>query len=192
MNSIDPDQIGFQSVSAYDYELLENWMRRPHWQEWWGEAETELGYIRDMVEGRDTTRPYLFVLEGRPVGYIQAWTIADHLSEPWLSKAPWLRDVPADSIGVDLAIGDVENLSKGLGTSALVAFTRMLKKEGHRHILIDPDAANLRAIRAYQKAGFEGLLIAPDPEQGGRSIMIMQLAIEDNQAQSTNQAGIKG
>jgi RimJ/RimL family protein N-acetyltransferase len=31
----------------------------------------------------------------------------------------------------------------------------MLMPEGHCHILIDPDSANLRAIRAYQKAGFK-------------------------------------
>jgi RimJ/RimL family protein N-acetyltransferase len=172
--------------------LLENWMQRPHWREWWGEVETELGYIRDMVEGRDTTRPYLFELDGEPAGYIQAWIIADHLREPWLGKTPWLRDVPADSIGVDLAIGNIENLSRGLGTAALKAFAEMLMGEGHCHILIDPDAANLRAIRAYQKAGFEELLIAPDPERNGQSIMIMQLAVDGNQAQSSNQAGIQG
>lgn len=191
MSSIDSGQISFRSVSAHDYELLENWMRRPHWQEWWGEAETELGYIRDMVEGRDTTRPYLFALDGEPVGYIQAWMIGDHLTEPWLSETPWLRDVPSDSIGIDLAIGDVENLSRGLGTAALKAFAKMLIEEGHRHIMIDPDAANLRAIRAYQKAGFEQLLIAPDPEHEGQSTMIMQLSIDGNQAQSGNQTGIQ-
>lgn len=179
-------------MGVHDYELLENWMRRPHWQEWWGEAETELGYIRDMVEGRDTTRPYIFELDGEPAGYIQAWIIADHLKEPWLSKAPWVCDVPADSVGVDLAIGDAENLSRGLGTAALKAFAQMLIGEGHRNILIDPDAANLRAIRAYQKVGFELLLKAPDLERDGRSIMIMRLSIDGNQAQSGNQTGIQG
>ncbi len=167
-------------------------MQLPHWQEWWGEPETELGYIRDMVEGQDTTRPYLFELDGKPVGYIQAWIIADHLSEPWLGKAPWLTDVPADSIGIDLAIGDVENLSRGLGTAALTAFAGMLIEEGHRHILIDPDAANLRAIRAYQKAGFKELLIAPDPDCDGQSVMIMELQIDGNRNQPGNQAGVQG
>jgi hypothetical protein len=86
-------------------------MQRPHWREWWGEVETELGYIRDMVEGRDTTRPYLFELDGEPAGYIQAWIIADHLREPWLGKTPWLRDVPADSIGVELDLHDRERFT---------------------------------------------------------------------------------
>lgn len=192
MSSIDPNRISFRSVIADDYGLLENWMQLPHWQEWWGEPETELGYIRDMVEGRDTTRPYLFELDGKPVGYIQAWIIADHLSEPWLGKAPWLTDVPADSTGIDLAIGDVENLSRGLGTAALTAFAGMLIGEGHRHILIDPDAANLRAIRAYQKAGFKELLIAPDPDCDGQSVMIMELQIDGNRTQPGNQAGVQG
>jgi RimJ/RimL family protein N-acetyltransferase len=190
---IDPGRIDFRPVTAQDYELLENWMQRPHWQEWWGEVDTELGHIREMVEGRDSTRPFLFLLDGEPAGYIQVWIIADHLAEPWLSKAPWLRDVPADSVGVDLSIGTESNLGKGLGTAVLKAFLERLAAEGRHSIIIDPDAANLRAIRAYEKAGFKSILVAPGPERKRpRRSLIMQLAVDGNQAQSSNQAGIQG
>jgi RimJ/RimL family protein N-acetyltransferase len=173
---IDPGRIGFRPVTAQDYELLENWMQRPHCQEWWGEVDTELGHIREMVEGRDSTRPFLFRLDGEPAGYIQVWIIADHLTEPWLSKAPWLRDVPADSVGVDLSIGTESNLGKGLGTAVLKAFLERLAAEGRHSIIIDPDAANARAIRAYEKAGFKPLLVAPGPEgEEEKATLIMQL-----------------
>lgn len=164
----------FQPVTAEDYALLEDWMGRPHWQEWWGDVETELGYVRDMVEGRDRTRPFLFLLDGRSAGYIQYWRVSDNLAEPWISKAPWLIDVPADAIGVDLSIGVEADLGKGLGTAVLKAFLHKLADEGHRNIIIDPDAANTRAIRAYEKAGFVPLLAASDPESG-RQTLIMHL-----------------
>ncbi|WP_297975931.1 GNAT family N-acetyltransferase, partial [uncultured Amaricoccus sp.] len=66
-----PPEIGFRPVTPADYPLLLAWLRAPHVREWWGDPEEELALIRDMVEGRDTTRPYLIELAGRPVGYIQ-------------------------------------------------------------------------------------------------------------------------
>ncbi|MFZ1681103.1 MAG: GNAT family N-acetyltransferase [Rhizobiaceae bacterium] len=148
-----PD-IAFRPVGEADLALLRRWMEQPHWQQWWGDPEFEIGQIRDMVEGRDTTRPYIFREDGRDRGYIQSWTVADQLFEPWLSLAPWMLELPADAVGVDLSIGDSGDLSRGLGTAALSAFVRRLRAEGHRTIVIDPDPGNARAIRAYEKAGF--------------------------------------
>ena len=156
--------------------MLETWLNAPHWQEWWGEPETELGYIRDMVEGRDTTRPYLFLVDGRPTGYIQYWYIGEHLEDPWLSKAPWLAQVPADSIGVDMSIGEAKNLSKGLGSTVLKAFTQRLRAEGYETILIDPDITNRRAVRAYEKAGFRPLIVSRESsDDTDATVLIMAL-----------------
>lgn len=155
-------------------------MNTPHWQEWWGNPEPELGYIRDMIEGRDTTRPFLILLDDRPAGYIQNWCLADQLCEPWLSEAPWMLDVPANSVGVDLSIGDATELSKGLGSAALRVFVRQLIAEGHDAIIIDPDAANARAIRAYQKAGFRPFLSSPGPGgDGAQATLVMTYAPND-------------
>lgn len=153
-----PD-LEFRPVTLPDLELLRLWMQEPHWQTWWGEAEEELAHIRDMIEGRDSTRPYLFCRGGQPLGYIQVWFIADTLYEPWLSQAPWMTLVPAHAVGVDLSIGPAAALGRGLGTAALQHFVALLRAEGHHDILIDPDPANLRAIRSYEKAGFR---VVPD------------------------------
>jgi aminoglycoside 6'-N-acetyltransferase len=153
----DADEIRFVPVTPEHYGLLEGWLRAPHMREWWGEPEEELGLIRDMVEGRDTTRPYLIACDGESVGYIQAWFIGDHQNETWIGDHPWLAGLPADTVGVDLSIGEASQLSKGIGSAALAAFVRRLRDEGHRTIIIDPDPANARAVRAYEKAGFRPL-----------------------------------
>lgn len=185
MSLSEPHHIEFRPVTPADYPLLEVWLNAPHWQEWWGDPETELGYIRDMVEGRDTTRPYLFLVDGRPTGYIQNWYIGEHLEEPWLSKAPWLAQVPADSIGVDMSIGDAANLSRGLGSAVLKAFTERLRAEGHETILIDPDIANRRAIRAYEKAGFRPLTVSRESsDDTDTTVLIMALAPDGAQPDS--------
>ena len=153
----DAGAISFKPVTAKHYGLLREWLNRPHMREWWGEPETELGYIVDMVEGRDTTRPFLIMLDGAPVGYIQYWFIGHHQNETWLVDHPWLAELPEETIGVDLSIGEPGLLSRGLGSAALAAFTRTLYDKGHRVIVIDPDPANVRAVRAYERAGFRAV-----------------------------------
>ena len=100
---------------------MRRWLEMPHIREWWGEPETELGYIRDMIEGRDTTRPFIFSVDGEPVGYIQYWFIGDHQNATWIADHPWLAELPSDAVGVDLSIGDPDKLSQGIGSAALRA-----------------------------------------------------------------------
>jgi len=154
------DDINFIPVQPEHYSLLRTWLEAPHMQEWWGDPATELGYIRDMVEERDTTRPFLIA----PVGYIQYWHIGHHQNEQWVKDHPWLMDFPSDTIGVDLSIGEADKLSQGIGSTALAAFVRMLRDQGFDNIIIDPDPANVRAVRAYEKAGFRRAMIASSNE----------------------------
>lgn len=156
--------IRFRPVTAADLPMLAEWIARPHWRDWWDDPEEEIARIRDMVEGRDTTRPFLFGEGGADLGYIQAWVIRDQRVEPWLTIAPWPMDLPDETVGVDLSIADATRLGQGLGTRALRAFVATLRTEGHKFIVIDPDPANLRAVRAYEKAGFR-----PIPDLLGRT-----------------------
>ncbi len=168
--------IAFIPVASEHFGLLEEWLNRPHLREWWGDPETELGYIRDMVEGRDTTRPFIIELNGEPAGYIQYWFVADIRDEALLQESPWLRDVPSNAVGVDLSLGNEHQLSMGVGSAALRRFVAMLLDMGHDTIIIDPDPSNRRAVRAYEKAGFR-----PIPHFAGRfeDALIMQYDINN-------------
>lgn len=165
------DRVSFVPVEPGHYPLLRKWLHAPHMREWWGDPETELGYIRDMVEGRDSTRPFLIAVANVPVGYIQYWFVDDYQNELWLKDHPWLREMARGTIGVDLSIGEPDRLSRGIGSAALAAFVAMLREMGHKTIIIDPDPRNARAVRAYAKAGFR-----PVPALIGRTddVLIMQ------------------
>jgi RimJ/RimL family protein N-acetyltransferase len=171
-----PPVITFRRVRQGDLAMLAGWMARPHWREWWGDPEEELGHIRDMVEGRDTTLPYLFLLDGKPAGYIQAWFVGHHQNESWIADHPWLAELPPETVGVDLSIAAEENLSRGIGSSVLRAFTERLRKDGHETVIIDPSPDNVRAIRAYEKAGYR-----PIPSLVDRSgdALIMQFHTDE-------------
>ncbi|MGE3869398.1 MAG: hypothetical protein AB7F51_07805 [Pseudorhodoplanes sp.] len=60
----DPAPIDFVPVAPEHYALLQSWLAAPHMREWRGDPEEELGFIRGMVEGRDTARPYNLTLTG--------------------------------------------------------------------------------------------------------------------------------
>ena len=149
--------ISFRRVEAGDLPMLRAWMERPHWREWWGDPDAEAGHVREMVEGRDTTEPYLALIDGEPGGYIQVWYVGDHQNGSWLADNPWLGELPADTVGVDLSLADPARLSKGIGSAMLGAFTAELRRRGHRTIIIDPDPQNGRAVRAYEKAGYRAI-----------------------------------
>ncbi|MEN0001101.1 MAG: GNAT family N-acetyltransferase [Pseudomonadota bacterium] len=161
----------FQPVTHQDLQLLRAWMETPHWQEWWGEVDTEIGYIKDMIEGRDSTRPFVFVIDDVPTGYIQYWFLRDAKQPPWSSQSPWVLDFDDETIGVDLGIGEAAHLSIGIGSRVLRAFVAQRVKEGFTKIIIDPDIENKRAIHAYEKAGF--VRIREADEQDG-SVLLMQ------------------
>ena len=174
MTGICVDQIGFVPVAAEHYPLLRKWLAQPHMLEWWGDPEEEFGFIRAMVEGQDTTRPFLIALHGEPVGYIQYWFIGHHQNEPWTKNHPWLLDLPSDAIGVDVSLGEPDKLSRGIGSAALAAFVGGLRAEGYTTI-VDPDPANLRAVRAYEKAGFRKLMLT-EAHDGPVLLMVHEAA----------------
>ncbi len=171
------NDIAFAPVTLADLPMLGDWMTRPHWRDWWGDPETELGYVRDMVQGVDTTcRPFIFSLDGEPAGYIQVWDLGPHQTPEWADENPWLMELPADAAGVDLSLADGARLSQGIGSAVLRRLVAMLRAEGRETIIIDPDPANGRAVAAYRKAGFR-----PVPHLEGRTegVLIMQFHPED-------------
>lgn len=165
------ERIDFKPVTKGDLPLLLQWFGEPHMQEWWGEPDEEVALVRDMVEGRDTTRPFLIQLDGQSIGYIQYWFVGEHQTAEWLEDHPWLSVFPADSIGIDLSIGEPGLVGRGIGSAAVRLFAERLYDSGYGTIIIDPDPENRRAVRAYEKAGFRTV---PELEGRGDGVLIMQ------------------
>ncbi len=174
----DRPDIGFRPVQCDDLALLAGWMDLPHWRKWWGDPDSELDNIRDMIEGRDTSRPFLFFLNGRETGYIQYWFIGHHQNKSWIAGHPWLAELPGEAIGVDLSIGNEKDLGRGIGSSVLRAFVVRLQSLGYTTIIIDPDPGNDRAIKAYWKAGFRPVRHLADKYD---DVLIMQFEMNENE-----------
>ena len=61
---------------------------------------------------------------------------------------------PAGTRGIDQFIGEPDMIGRGHGSAFIRAFVDRLLAAGTPRVVTDPDPANTRAIRAYEKAGF--------------------------------------
>ncbi|WP_111642824.1 GNAT family N-acetyltransferase [Marinimicrobium alkaliphilum] len=126
------------------YQLVANWMRQPEVARWWGNPQDNLF----MLRGQPKDQCALICNEGTPVGYL-SW---QQPSESELRDAG-LEDLPLDMVDVDIMIGDTSTLGKGVGPKALAQLFRHLAEQGVPRAGIVGAVDNLRAMRAYAKAG---------------------------------------
>ena len=149
-----PLNIQFHPVSDAHSEMLLRWLSTPEVRKWWGAPEEELNSIMKHKEpGAGDVDGYIVQVSETPTAYIQSWD-ATKLDENWKEEEPWLHDVPKGTLGIDILIGESNMIGKGLGGNIIKAFSEKLFSEGAKRLMIDPDADNERAIRAYTKAGF--------------------------------------
>jgi aminoglycoside 6'-N-acetyltransferase len=146
--------VAFRPLVREDLPLLARWLEADHVRPWWGDPAEEAAKVRDMLEGRDSTRPHVVLIDGRPAGYIQVWFLDDWRDEETLAGDPWVALLPPGTVGVDICIGEESLVGRGLGSRAVRLFSERLAADGHRTIVIDPDPANLRAVHAYGRAGY--------------------------------------
>jgi aminoglycoside 6'-N-acetyltransferase len=71
---------------------------------------------------------------------------------------------PKGTRGIDLFIGEPDMIARGHGSALIRAFVEDRLKHGAPRIVTDPDPLNTRAVRAYEKAGFQkaGMVDTPD------------------------------
>jgi aminoglycoside 6'-N-acetyltransferase len=166
----DAPTYDFRAVTEADLPMLAAWLAEPHVAEWWDEGPEE--ELRGIIEAMDSveTEPLIVELDGRPIAYVQSY-------DPHLEDGHPYQDQPFGTLGMDISIGPPEFVGKGHGSAITRQFTDMLFEEGAPRVVIDPHPDNLRAIRAYEKAGFRAfdtrttiygpaLMMARDAEGG--------------------------
>jgi aminoglycoside 6'-N-acetyltransferase len=85
--------------------------------------------------------------DGRPFAYVQDYDVGS-------SSQAHLAHLPRGTRAVDTFIGEEDMVGAGHGSAFLRQVAEALIGEGAPCVAIDPDAENLRARRAYARAGF--------------------------------------
>lgn len=152
----------FRPLAATDLPLLCQWLGREHVACWWGGAPTLAQVQADylpMIEPASSTRGYIALLDGEALGFIQSYVVMGS-GDGW-----WEAETDPGARGIDQFLCDDARLGQGLGSAMIRGFVAMLFRDPSvTRVQTDPEPHNLRAIRAYRRAGFieDAVVQTPD------------------------------
>ncbi len=139
-----PHDVSLRPIAEGDLDMLLRWQREPEVAHWWDEADLSREEMRREYLEPDIAPTWRFVIEweGRDVGMVQYWHKYPDTDDLW-------------SAGIDILIGEADARDRGVGREAIRVLLRYLFEVKRLHrVTIDPEVANVRAIRAYERAGF--------------------------------------
>ncbi len=158
-----PDSYRFRPAGPADLPMLRRWRECPEVLPWWGAWEhPEAEFAAHLAD--PAMALWMVELAGRPFAFLQ-----DYACHAW-DPHPFSY-LPAGSRGVDLYIGEPDMLGRGHGSALLRRQGDRLFAAGAPAIGTDPHPDNLRARRAYEKAGFV-VASGPVDTRWGRAVLM--------------------
>jgi aminoglycoside 6'-N-acetyltransferase len=145
----------FRPMTTADLALIKGWLASPHVREWWDEPDEQYALVSGNLD-EPAMDQYIVDFRGVPLGYLQCYNLT-----AWNTG---FGPQPRGTRGIDLFIGEPDEIGLGHGAALLRHFVDDLLRNGSPRVVTDPSPANIRAIRAYEKAGFvrNGIVDTPD------------------------------
>ncbi|MHC6154329.1 GNAT family N-acetyltransferase [Bradyrhizobium elkanii] len=145
----------FRPMTPADLPLVKQWLALPHVREWWGDPAEQYALVSGDLD-EPAMDQFIVATDASDLGYIQCYDLT-----AWNSG---FGAQPEGTRGIDLFIGEPSMMAGGHGSALIRAFVDDRLAQGAPRIVTDPDPANARAIRAYEKAGFQkvGMVDTPD------------------------------
>jgi aminoglycoside 6'-N-acetyltransferase len=135
----------FRTMTTADLPLVRRWRAEPHVRQWWGDPDEQFARV-----GGDLDEPamdqFIVSVDDQPFGYLQCYQLS-----AWNAG---FGPQPEGTRGIDLFIGEAAIIARGHGSGLIRQFVDEQLRNGLPRMVTDPDPLNLRALRAYEKAGF--------------------------------------
>src|SRR4029453_4502348 len=146
----------FRPMSEADLPLGKRWLAEPHVMQWWGDTYQQFEIVSGDLEV-EAMDQFIVATDERSFGYLQCYN-----PEAWPDNGLGVH--PRGTRGIDQFIGQPDMVDRGHGSAFICSFIDRLLAAGASRVITDPDPANVRAIRAYEKAGFrrDRLVETPD------------------------------
>jgi aminoglycoside 6'-N-acetyltransferase len=135
----------FRPMSAADLPTIRQWLGTPHVSQWWHDPAQQFELVSGDLGDRDMAQ-FIVAADAREFAYLQCYNLS-----AWNTG---FGPQPQGTRGLDQFIGEADMLGRGHGSAFIQVFSDRLLACGTPRVVIDPDPANTRAIRAYEKAGF--------------------------------------
>jgi aminoglycoside 6'-N-acetyltransferase len=152
----------FRRATKGDLPMLRRWLATPEICRWWGHPDEQFALLEgDLSEPQMTM--WIVTHSERPFAFAQHYRV-----HAW--PQPHFAHLPSDAQAIDAFIGEPDMIGVGHGSTFLRLLAEQLRASGAPVVVIDPAFDNLRARRAYAKAGFTGELMV-ETEQGAAVLM---------------------
>jgi aminoglycoside 6'-N-acetyltransferase len=135
----------FRPMAASDLAMIRRWLETPEVVRWWGDPDEQYELVSGDLAHPDMDQ-FIVSHDGRPFAYIQCYALST-----------WNQGFgvqPQATRGIDQFIGESDMIGRGHGSAFIRQFVDGCLRDGIRRIVTDPDPTNLRAVRAYENAGF--------------------------------------
>ncbi|HET6264707.1 MAG TPA: GNAT family N-acetyltransferase [Usitatibacter sp.] len=147
-------EISFRSLGIDDMQSMFLWLLRPHVAKWYARAPGSFPEVvakyGPRTQRESPVRAYIIVVDGKDVGYIQAYPVG--IFGEYSDRV----GAEAGTVGMDLFIGEETFLGWGLGARAIRHFVSgiVFADAGVPACVAGPLEGNTTCIRAFERAGF--------------------------------------
>ena len=146
--------ITFEALNESHFPLLTEWFNRPHVQAFysmhdWTLEDVRLKYM-PYVRKEKPVNCFVAHLDGNPFAFIQDYAVKDF---GW-PEQDFTPDMIQKAAGIDLFIGEVSMLNRGLGSELLEAFLQTHVWPHYDFCVVDPEARNVASQRFFHKCRF--------------------------------------
>jgi aminoglycoside 6'-N-acetyltransferase len=145
----------FRPMTTADLPMIGRWLALPHVREWWGDPAEQYALVSGDLD-EPAMDQFIVSVGGEDFGYIQCYDLT-----AWNSG---FGEHPKGTRGIDLFIGEPGMIECCHGSGLIRAFVDERLARGLPRMVTDPDPENPRAIRAYEKAGFEKVRLVDTPD----------------------------
>jgi aminoglycoside 6'-N-acetyltransferase len=156
----------FRPMSAADLPMVRHWLQAPHVAQWWHDPDAQFALVSEDL-GHAAMDQFIVTADDRPFAYLQCY-------DPTAWPEGGLGAQPRGTRGIDQFIGEPDMIDRGHGSALIRGFVDRLLQAGTPRLVTDPDPANGRAVRAYEKAGFEKARLVDTPD--GRALLMVRTA----------------
>lgn len=168
----------FKLLKREHFPLLLKWLETSHVKKWW---DPDINWTLELITKKynsytkgfkhlvletqiikKTMHAFIINFNNVDIGYIQYYDRYDFPPDD-------ISNLPESCAAIDWYIGELNYIGKGIGTQALSIFLNEFVLKDFKNASVDPDTANIGAIRIYKKVGFKKV-----KESNGITLMIIK------------------
>ena len=144
-----------RAMTVADLPLIRSWLQTPEVVRWWGDPDEQYALVSGDLDHPDMDQ-FIVSLGEKPFGYIQCYKLSTW-NQGFGAQPPATR-------GIDQFVGEPAMIGRGHGSGFIRQFVDGLLASGIPRIVTDPDPDNVRAVRAYARAGFQSERVVDTPD----------------------------